>query len=54
MMDHPNYFKNVLFKLDVYEKNGLLVGKNLILLHESSYRPLNTRVIAEYIDEFLT
>jgi hypothetical protein len=29
-------------------------GRNLILLHESSYRPLNTRVVADYIDEFLT
>ncbi|MCR5458328.1 MAG: hypothetical protein K6F51_00360 [Acetatifactor sp.] len=54
MMDHPNYFKNTLTKLDVYEKNGLLIGRDVILLHESSYRPLNTRVIADYIEEYLT
>lgn len=54
MMDMPNYYKNVLYKLDAYEKNGLLVGRDVILLHESSYRPLNTRVIAEYVHEFLT
>ena len=53
MMDQPNYFKNVLSKLDVYEKNGLLIGWDVILLRESTYRPLNTRVVADYIDEFL-
>lgn len=54
MMDHPNYYQNVLAKLDAYEKNGLLIGRDVILLHESAYRPLNTRVIADYIEEFLT
>ena len=54
MMDHPSYFQNVLAKLDAYEKNGLLIGRDVILLHESAYRPLNTRVIADYIEEFLT
>ena len=54
MMDHPSYFQNVLAKLDAYEKNGLLIGRDIILLHESAYRPLNTRVIADYIEEFLT
>ena len=53
MLDNPVYFKNTLSKLDVYEKNDLLIGRDVILIHESSYRPLNTRVIANYIDEFL-
>ncbi|MCR5792609.1 MAG: hypothetical protein K6G65_05520 [Lachnospiraceae bacterium] len=53
MMDNENYYKNVLSKLDVYEKNGLLIGRDLLLLHESSYQPLNTRVVTDYIDEFL-
>ena len=53
MLDNPVYFKNTLGKLDVYEKNNLLIGRDVILLHESSYRPLNTRVIADYITEFL-
>lgn len=53
MMDNPLYFKNTLSKLDIYEKNKLLVGRDVILLHESSYRPLNTKVITDYINEFL-
>lgn len=54
MVDSSNYLKNTLSKLDVYEKNGLLIGREVILLHESAYRPLNTRVITDYIREFLT
>lgn len=54
MMDSPNYYGNALAKLDAYERNGLLIGRDVLLLHESAYRPLNTRVISDYINEFLT
>ncbi|MBR5348604.1 MAG: hypothetical protein IK125_05145 [Lachnospiraceae bacterium] len=54
MVDSSNYLKNTLSKLDIYEKNGLLVGREVILLHESAYRPLSSRVITDYIREFLT
>ena len=53
MMDNPFYLKNTLSKMDIYEKNNLLIGRDVILLHESSYRPLNTRAIEDYINEFL-
>lgn len=53
MMGNPFYLKNTLSKLDIYEKNNLLIGRAVILLHESSYRPLNTRAISDYINEFL-
>ncbi len=54
MMDNPQYYKNTLSKLDIYERNGLLIGRDVILLHESYYHPLNTKVVTEYIKEFLT
>lgn len=54
MMDNPHYYKNTLAKLDAYEKNGLLIGRDIILLHESFSRPLNTRSVVNYIKEFLT
>ena len=54
MMDNPNYYGNALAKLDAYERNGLLIGRDVLLLHESAYRPLNTRIISDYISEFLT
>ena len=53
MMDNPNYYNNVLSKLDVYERNGLMIGRDIMLLHESAYRPLNMRVLQDYIQEFL-
>ena len=53
MIDNPFYLKNTLSKLDIYEKNNLLIGRDVILLHESSYRPLNTKAVADYIIEFL-
>ena len=54
IMDNPQYYKNTLSKLDIYERNGLLIGREVILLHESYFHPLNTRVVSEYIREFLT
>lgn len=53
MMDNSGYYNNMLMKLDAYERNGLLIGRDILLLHESVYRPLNTRIIADYIQEFL-
>ena len=53
MMDNSYYYNNTLSKLDVYEKNGLLIGRDVLLLHESAHQPLNTRIISDYIGEFL-
>ena len=53
MMDNPYYYNNTLNKLDVYEKNGLLIGRDVLLFHESARQPLNTRIISNYINEFL-
>ncbi len=54
MIDNSNYYKNTLLKLDTFERNGLLIGKDVLLFHESSYSPINTKVIDYYIEEFLT
>ena len=40
-------------KLDLYEKNGYLLGKNLLIFHETSSAPLNMSVIDQYIQEYL-
>ena len=53
MMDNSYYYNNTLNKLDIYEKNGLLIGKDILIFHESSRQPLNTRTIDDYINEFL-
>ena len=53
MMDNEDYYNAVLRKLDAFEMNQLLIGRDVLLLHESSSAPLNTRVLDCYIQEFL-
>lgn len=53
MMDKPSYFENAMRKIDLYEKNGILLGENLIITHETSGLPLDTNVLEEYLERFL-
>ncbi len=52
-MDSDTYFQNTLSKLDAFERNGLLVGRDVLILHETASVPLSVRVINKYIDEFM-
>lgn len=51
-MDDANYVENNMYKLNLYEKNGYLIGKNLIITRETSKEPLNTAIVESYIQEF--
>ena len=51
-MDDANYVENNMHKLNLYEKNGYLIGKNLIITRETSKEPLNTAIVESYIQEF--
>lgn len=53
MMDNPSYYENAMFKLDTYEKNNILLGDGLIILHETSSCPLNTNIMRRYINNYL-
>ena len=53
MMDKESYFENTLQKLDIYEKNNILLGKNLFFLHETSTSPLNISTLRKYIETYL-
>jgi len=52
MMDKTNYYNSSLNKLSIYEQNGYLLGKNLLILHETSEAPINVSVLRNYIDEY--
>ena len=52
-MSNQNYAEMAMQKLDTYEANGILLGRDLILLHETSVNPLNTKVLDKYIKEYL-
>ncbi len=53
MMDKADYYNRTMDKLELYEKNGYLIGRNLIILHETSDHPLNMRILDKYIEEYL-
>ena len=53
MMDNISYYNNALNKLDIYEKNGLLIGRDIIIFHETSSAPLNIKTVRHYIQEYL-
>lgn len=53
MLDNPSYYNNTLNKLNVFEKNNLLIGSDVLIIHETSYAPINTKVLEMYIDMFL-
>lgn len=53
MMDKISYSENAMQKIDMYEKNGILLGDGLIITHETSGNPLDINVLGRYIERFL-
>lgn len=53
MMDKPSYFENAIRKIDLYEKNGILLGDGLFITHEMSGSTLDTKVMEEYVERYL-
>lgn len=53
MMNDNDYYNNSLRKLDVFEQNNILIGRDLLIFHESKKCPLNVQVIRQYIQEYL-
>jgi len=45
MMDDLEYVDSVMYKLNTYERNGIYLGVNLLITHETSRVPLNTRAL---------
>ena len=53
MLDDSVYYNGTLRKLDVYEKNDILIGRDLLVFHETGKRGLNVKSIDKYIDEYM-
>ncbi|MGN0342680.1 MAG: hypothetical protein ACI4DO_07795 [Roseburia sp.] len=53
MLDNPEYVEKNIRKLDIYERNGFLLGENLLMSHETSKVPLNRIVLDSYIENYL-
>lgn len=52
-MGDDDYYNNSLRKLDIFEQNNLLIGRDILIFHESQKVPLNIQVVRQYIQEFL-
>ena len=53
MMDKISYCESAMQKIDMYEKNGILLGDELIITHETSGSPLDSNVLERYVERFL-
>lgn len=53
MLDNPDYVEKNINKIDIYEKNGFLLGDNLIVTHETGKTPLSRGVLDSYIEKYL-
>lgn len=53
LMSDDGYYVNSINKISLYEKNGILLGKELILFHETAEQAINTNIVNEYIRVFL-
>lgn len=53
MMDNQEYCANAQYKIEQYAKNGIILGKNLIITMESSNHVLNTEYVDTLIEKFL-
>lgn len=52
-MDDMAYVNSAVYRLEQYEKAGIYPGDRLILLHETAFRPLDTRVAEKILRKFL-
>ena len=53
MMDNQEYVERNIRKIDIYERNGYLLGEKLLLTHETSKVPLSRTVLNSYIENYL-
>ena len=53
MMDLPEYARNAVRKIELYEKNGIYPGERLLLTFETSFSVINTRLIQSMTEKYL-
>ena len=52
MMDNPEYCQKALQKLETYAKNGIHIGKNLLVTFETLQKPLDMKIVEQMLKEF--
>ncbi|MBE5927184.1 MAG: hypothetical protein E7270_09510 [Lachnospiraceae bacterium] len=49
MMDDSKYVESAMDRIKNYEENGIYLGKELYITYETSRRPLNTKVLDDFL-----
>ncbi len=52
MMGDPDYADNTIRKINMYQRNGFLLGDNFFALFESGAVPFDTRIMMNLLDRF--
>lgn len=53
MIDNPEYAQKMVRKINAYQKNGYIIGKNLIITFEASNEVLNLDIVKNLVNEYL-
>ena len=53
MVDSPEYARNMVRKIELYENNGIFPGERLILTYETEQSILGTEKIAQMVERYL-
>lgn len=53
MLDLPDYAENAVKKITLYEKNGIISGKNFIFTLETKNTPVTVDSVKKVVEEFL-
>lgn len=53
MMDNPEYSKKAIQKLETYARNGIYIGKNLLVTFETLRRPIDMKIVEQMLMEFI-
>lgn len=52
MMDNTEYCENALGRIEIYQRNNIILGGNLIVSYETSRHPIETTMIERNIQEY--
>ncbi len=53
MLDNMSYYEATLNRFNLYEKNNIFIGEDVIITHESRFSPLDTSTLINKIENYL-
>ena len=53
LMDNPEYCQKAIQKIETYAKNGIYIGKNLLVTFETLQKALDMKIVEQMLKEFI-